>query len=287
MKNPASADIVRNLVSRSDAVLCNFRPNAAKRLGIDYETVRLAKPNIVYLNALSYGSHGSQSNRAAMHSTPHALCGGGFRQAGQGNDPVDDSYPDPCAGLAVAAGIVSGLLARQRQGVGQYIETTMLASAAYVHGNNLTFYPEMHAPPVPDGNQYGWFSLYRLYQCKEGWIFLAAVRREERALLASVLSDFRTFEPEVESAEPGSEADEDLARMLEAVFLSASAVDWELLFREAGVPAAIASAGAFEEFLHRESMVYPAYLQSWGTTGEFDEGFASGSQIRCPVQHAV
>ena len=170
LKSPRGREILHRLIGRADALVHNFRPGVAERLGMDYATARDLRPDLVYLYAGSYGSVGPESHRAAFHSTPNALSGGGILQAGVGNPPVDDSYPDPCAGIAVGAALAMGLLARQRYGTGQYLETTMLTSSGYVHSNDLVGYPGRPERLIPDQHQQGLHALYRLYRCSDGWI---------------------------------------------------------------------------------------------------------------------
>src|SRR5205814_6782756 len=138
-----------------------------------YETASSLNPRLVYVYGGSYGSRGPWNMRPAFHSTPNALCGGGFAQAGVGNPPADDSYPDPGSGIATATALMLGLWARERTGRGQYLETSMISTAGYVHSGDLVISAAGPPQVVPDGGQHGLHALYRLYQCGAGWLFLA------------------------------------------------------------------------------------------------------------------
>jgi crotonobetainyl-CoA:carnitine CoA-transferase CaiB-like acyl-CoA transferase len=266
LKSRKGQEVLHALVARADAVVHNFRPGVPERLAMDDPTLRAIKPDLVYLYAGSYGSAGPQSHRAAFHSTPNALTGGGILQAGKGNPPVDDSYPDPCAGLAVGAALVMGLLARERHGVGQYLETTMLASNGYVHSNDLVLYAGVAERLVPDHAQHGLHACYRLYECADGWLFLAAVRDDEWACLARALDKHEWLEdPRFADADARLRNDDDLARECAAILASASAADWERRLTAAGVPSAAAPAGTFEEFLADEGLLRPEEHASFGS----------------------
>ena len=168
LKTEAGVKILHQLARRSDCLLHSFRPGVPERLKMDYATLSEINPRLVYLYAGSYGSKGPQSHRAAFHSTPHALAGGGFLQAGAGNPPADDSYPDPGSGMGAATALLLGLLARERTGRGQSMETTMLCTTGYVHSGDLVLYPDRPPRRLPDKGQHGPEALYRLYPCHEG-----------------------------------------------------------------------------------------------------------------------
>jgi crotonobetainyl-CoA:carnitine CoA-transferase CaiB-like acyl-CoA transferase len=258
--------ILHQLLARSDVLLHSFRPGVAERLGMDYETVHGINPRLVYVYGSAYGSAGPQAHRAAFHSTPNALNGGGILQAGRGNPPVDDSYPDPCSGLAVAVAMTLALYARARYDVGQYVETTMLCSSGYVHSNHLVRHPGMSDPPAPDGGQFGTDALYRLYPCAEGWLFLGIVQPAERDALGEALGSPSWF-AELAQAVRDQGRDEPLAAHLSATFAVKPAAEWERLLQRHGVPAASAGDGNIEQFLVRENLVesgeHPAFGTYW------------------------
>src|SRR5262249_13436397 len=147
LKAEAGQEVYRRIVGNCDAVLHNFRPGAPERLKVDYATTAAINPRIVYLYGASYGSKGPQSHRPAFHSTPNALSGGAILQAGKGNVPIDESYPDPIAGLGAGVALAMGLYAQEALGIGQYLETTMLTSSGYAHSEMLTRFKG--APPMP------------------------------------------------------------------------------------------------------------------------------------------
>jgi crotonobetainyl-CoA:carnitine CoA-transferase CaiB-like acyl-CoA transferase len=265
LKSADGRRIVHELVARSDAILHSFRPGVVERLGMDYESVRRINPTIVYAYGSAYGSEGPQAHRAAFHSTPNALNGGGIIQAGRGNAPVDDSYPDPCSGLAVGVALAMALLVRARHGIGQYVETTMLCSSGYVHSNNLVHYAGVPEPAIPDQQQMGPRALYRLYRCDDGWLFLGALQEHEVSSLGMALGGPSWFSDLAASSSGDPIADAELATRLEAVFAGDSALHWEALFKRHGVPAASAGDGTIEQFLVGEQLVHAGEHPGFGT----------------------
>jgi crotonobetainyl-CoA:carnitine CoA-transferase CaiB-like acyl-CoA transferase len=258
LKSPRGQEVLHRLIARADALVHNFRPGVPERLGLDYATASGIKPDLVYLYAGSYGSVGPESHRAAFHSTPNALSGGGILQAGIGNPPVDDSYPDPCAGIAVGAALAMGLLARRRYGSGQYVETTMLTSSGYVHSNDLVRYPGRPERLIPDHQQHGLHALYRLYRCADGWIFVGAVQEKEWVRLAKVLGRKEWLtDRRFSEGQARLQHDADLAGLCERLFAEGWALDWVRQLQAGGVPAALAGERTFEEFLAGEGLLQP------------------------------
>lgn len=268
LKSPKDYDVFCDITRRADAFLTSFRHGVPAKIGIDYDRLSQVNPDLVYVFAAAYGSRGPWGARAAFQSTPNALCGGGILQGGRGNPPVDDSYSDPCSGLTVGAAIMLGLLARQRYGQGQYIETTMLASAGYVHSNELTFYDGREAPAILDHEQFGTDAGNRIYQCSSGWICVSTARHDDWAKLAATLGHSEWVAPvEGDSEAATGGADDALTALCQTIFLQRTATEWEKELRDAGVPAAVLDDATLDVFLHREGLLepteHPAFGQYW------------------------
>jgi crotonobetainyl-CoA:carnitine CoA-transferase CaiB-like acyl-CoA transferase len=259
LKTEAGVEILHQLARRADCLLHSFRPGVPERLRMDYATLSEINPRLVYLYAGSYGSKGPQSHRAAFHSTPHALAGGGFLQAGAGNPPADDSYPDPGSGLGAATALLLGLLARERTGRGQSLETTMLCTTGYIHSGDLVLYEGRPPRRLPDKGQHGPEALYRLYPCESGWIFLAARREAEWRRLAHALDRPGWLDdPRFATRADRLRHDAELAEQLGASFRDRPADDWVRALRAADLPVARADPHSIDDFLLQNELLIPA-----------------------------
>ncbi len=267
MKTPEGREIFRRAVSMSDALIHNFRPGVPARLGVDFDTVHKLNPRLVYLYAASYGSKGPESHRPAFHSTPHALCGAGILQGGRDNPPVDDSYPDPCAGIGVGVALAMGLLAREKTGRGQYVETTMLASSGYVHSERLTLYQGAPSLPTLDSQQIGFGALNRLYPTRDGWIMLSAAQAGEWQRLAQGLGHPEWLaDPAYKDAAARQKNDAVLTAAIAGVIATFDAAALEARLNAAGAPAAAVS-NSFQEFMVENELVagenHPLFGEYW------------------------
>lgn len=289
LKAPRGTEVLHKLIAQSDVLLTSFRPQVHERLGFDYETARRINPQLVYLYASSYGSKGPWSHRAAFHSTPQALGGAGILQAGKGNPPVDDSSPDPIAGLASATAIAMALLARQRTGRGQYLETTMLCSNGYAQSEHLVLYEGAPEWEVPDFEQRGQSALRRLYECASGWLMLCVVQEDEwRALVLGIERDEWTGDPRFATSAARAKNDAELTHLVGEALRARTADDWEKHLTALDVPAVRADRQSLEEFLlaHYEMtpMKHAEYGEYWRLPPRVDFlGIPSRMRPACSV----
>jgi crotonobetainyl-CoA:carnitine CoA-transferase CaiB-like acyl-CoA transferase len=254
LKHPDGRAILDTLLDRADVVVHSFRAAAAGKLGLDADTVLQRNPRAVHLYAASYGSRGPQRDRAAFHSTPNALTGGGIKQAGAGNPPVNDSYADPGSALGAATAILFGLWGRQRAGIAQAMETTMLVSTGYIHSADMVVTDPPQPFPVADHEQRGLASTYRLYRCATGHVFVAAVQPAERAALLDVVG-----RPDLVGR-----PDHELVAELEAAFAGAPAAEWVASLQAAGVGVAEAYPEQFDHWLEAHDLLLPVHHPAFG-----------------------
>lgn len=265
LKSAAGIRIVHQLAERSDALMHSFRPGVPERLQIDYATLSALNPRLVYLYGGSYGSKGPQSHRAAMHSTPHALNGGGFLQAGADNPPADDSYPDPGSGLGAGTALLLGLLARDRIGAGQALETTMLCSSGYVLSGDLVLYDGMPPRQIPDKGQHGLDALERLYPCRAGWIFLAVRQEKEWRALAKVLDHPDLLaDPRFATRADRLRHDSVLVALLANIFRTRPADEWERVLSACDLAAVRADQEPYDDFLLHHNLLIPMEHPDFG-----------------------
>ena len=254
LKHPDGRAILDTLLGRADVVVHSFRASAAAKLGLDADTVLQRNPRAVHLYAASYGSRGPQRDRAAFHSTPNALTGGGIKQAGEGNPPVNDSYADPGSALGAATAILFGLWGRERSGTAQAMETTMLVSTGYIHSADMVVTDPPQPFPIADHEQRGLSSTYRIYRCAGGHVFVAAVRPAEREALLDLVG-----RPELVGAPDG-----EIAAVLETAFLARPAAEWAARLAAAGVGVAEVYPKQFDAWLEAQGLLLPVHHPAFG-----------------------
>jgi crotonobetainyl-CoA:carnitine CoA-transferase CaiB-like acyl-CoA transferase len=252
LKDPAALDVLHRLVATADVVQHNMRYEAAVRLGVDYDSLRRIKPDLVYCHTRGF-EHGARDGLPGNDQTGAALAGTEWLDGGtdNGGRPIwsATSAGDTGNGYLSAIGIVQALYHRDRTGEGQFVDTSIV----YAHLLNASMAwstPDGAVTadrPSVDAMQYGWHALYGLYRTGDGWLCIAALtERHWTALCATVgrpeLAKDNRF------ASPGARQrhDPDLRAELETVFAQRAAAEWFKILDAAGVPCEISST----DFVH-------------------------------------
>jgi CoA:oxalate CoA-transferase len=132
LKNPAGISLVRELAAKSDIILENFRPGVMKRLGLDYETLSEARPDLIYCSVSGYGQTGPDAHRPAFAPIINAASGytmGEFRYQRAQDKPERSRTiaADVLAANHALIAITTALYRREQTGRGDYIDVELLA----------------------------------------------------------------------------------------------------------------------------------------------------------------
>lgn len=177
LKQPSARAVVRLLAARADVVLEGFRPGVATRLGIDYETLRQAGPELVYCSISGYGQQGPYRTRAGHDLNYTALAGVLGRSRDAAGRPVLPGAQLADFGGGTLHALVAILVAlrhRDRTGEGQLIDAAMIDGVFTVMTNTFGRYFQ----GLEDGRTTpvaltGAAPYYNVYQTADGrWISL-------------------------------------------------------------------------------------------------------------------
>ncbi len=150
LKQPAGREIVLRLAVAADVLVTNIRPNAMRRLRLDYERVSAVNPGIVYACVCGFGADGPYADQPAYDDLLQGASGLShlMARAGDGTPryaPI--ALADRVVGLSAVNAILASLLQRARGGRGQQVDIPMFETmAAFVMGDHmggLTFEPPL------------------------------------------------------------------------------------------------------------------------------------------------
>lgn len=176
MKKPEGIKLVLDLLAKSDVVVENLRPGAVKRLGLGYDVVKAAKPDIVFVSMGMYGSEGPLSYQTGYAPCFAALGGLSLLVGHEGSEPgaMNIRYADSTFGAAAAFAAVTALLHRRRTGEGQFVDVSAVESMTSMIGDIVMDYSLNGVVHECDGNLHAEMAPHGVYRCAGGdWLSIA------------------------------------------------------------------------------------------------------------------
>ncbi|QND51804.1 CoA transferase [Phyllobacterium sp. 628] len=130
LKSPDDLASLRTLLGKADVLIQNFRPGVIKRLGLDYEAVKVINPRLVYAGISGYGEEGPWVGRPGQDLLAQSRSGLMWLNGDESQGPVPFglAVADMLAGAATVQGILAALVRRGISGTGSHIETSLLES---------------------------------------------------------------------------------------------------------------------------------------------------------------
>jgi len=189
LRAPESRAVLGRLVQWADVVHHNLRMPPAQRLGLSAESIRAMNPSVVYCHVSSFGWSGSRKDWPGVDPTSQALVGWMQEGAGPGNPPRwyrIGMTDDQCAMSSVIA-VLLALGHRDRTGEGADVRASILGTAVLTGSETMLLADGSIAPYAHmDADQTGLGPGYRIYECADGWVAVAALGDDARARLRTV-----------------------------------------------------------------------------------------------------
>jgi crotonobetainyl-CoA:carnitine CoA-transferase CaiB-like acyl-CoA transferase len=152
LKKPESRPLVEKLARQADIALEGFRPGVAKRLGIDYATLKQHNPKLVYCSISGYGQTGPWRERPG-HDVNYVAAAGALAFPGQWLKPPGRSSL-PVADMGGGAFAAVAVLSALHEGKGAYLDLSLFETAffwsAMRHSLDPQVDPRAHIFPVND-----------------------------------------------------------------------------------------------------------------------------------------
>jgi crotonobetainyl-CoA:carnitine CoA-transferase CaiB-like acyl-CoA transferase len=171
LKLPEGRDLFKRLIREADVLLEGFRPGVMTRLGLDFGILKNINPQLIYCAITGYGTEGQRSRKAG-HDINYLALSGILSYSGRDGKPTMTGVQIADLGggaLLAAFSIVTALLARERLGVGQFIDVPMMDGALswnclrwgkYIADEKIPF-------PGDDFLNHG-FACYNIYETRDG-----------------------------------------------------------------------------------------------------------------------
>ena len=134
LKEKEAIDIFYKLLESSDVVIENFRPDVKDRLGINYEDLKKINPRIILGSISGFGQDGPYGKRPGFDQIAQGMGGLMSITGAPGEGPMRVGIPvaDLTAGLFCAMGIQTALIEREKSGIGQWVNTSLLQAQIFM-----------------------------------------------------------------------------------------------------------------------------------------------------------
>ena len=244
LKHEAGREIFMRLAAAADVILEAFRPGVVRDLGVDYDTVKVLNPRIIYCSLSGYGQYGPLAKKAVHDLNCVAYAGVLDLLRDSQGTPIEPGLP--LAGLIgslyAAIGILLALQARNVTGAGQYIDVSMSdslmsllalplaeAHSAATHASTQAQPPGAHARPY-----------YRSYRTKDArYLAVGALEKHLWKQLCEKLNC-----PFYTDKQHDGEAAEEIAQYFEHAFAQRDLDEWLAVFSDANDCVAPVLSGA-------------------------------------------
>jgi len=180
LKKEEGKEIFRELVKQADVVLENFRPDVMDRLSLGYEELKKLNPGIIYASISGFGSYGPYAKRPAYDVIAQAMGGIMFGIGEEGGEPlkVGASIGDLAAGMNSIIGILAALHHRERTGLGQRIETSLVESIIALQQSENNRYFVSGEIIRGTGSKHPTNCPYGAYHAKDGMYMIGVGKNE-------------------------------------------------------------------------------------------------------------
>lgn len=145
LATPEGREVLHRLVATADVVIANLPSRALRALGLDYDTLKAARPDIILTTVTAFGDEGPDRDMVGFDGCGQALAGA-MHLTGTPGDPRKAAAPyvDYGTALSAAVGTLAALHERARTGRGQHVEASLLSTALAMSGVMLTEESVLH-----------------------------------------------------------------------------------------------------------------------------------------------
>ncbi len=249
VKSEAGQAVIHRLVPSMDVVIVNYRPDTAAKLGIDYETLRRMNERIIYVDNTFLGRRGPDAGRPGYDLAAQAYTGmlltAGRRDADDIPLPLTPAIADFATGLTITYAVCAALFARERVGVGQRVETTLLGTSLALQGagfmrTGLTSEGEaVSLDNLTEQQRRALGAYYRAYRTRDSMVAVACLTPVLRRKMANAIGvkDERHGRELPRLSPEAIAIAENFTTAVAARMLEKTTEEWIEVFDAAGVPA--------------------------------------------------
>ena len=180
ISKPEGQEIIKKLVLESDILIENYKVGQLKKYGLDYDSLKLLKNDLIYCSITGFGQTGPYAHRPGYDYIVQGM--GGFMSVtgekedlpGGGPQKAGVAIADIFTGMYATSAILAAVVHRDRTGIGQYIDLSLLDVQIATMCNVASNYLTSGVSPKSWGNASANIVPYQTFRASDGWIIVAA-----------------------------------------------------------------------------------------------------------------
>jgi len=180
ISKPEGQEIIKKLVLQSDIVIENYKVGQLRKYGLDYDSLKALKNDLIYCSITGFGQTGPYAHRPGYDYIVQGM--GGFMSVtgekedlpGGGPQKAGVAIADIFTGMYATSAILAAVVHRDRTGIGQYIDLSLLDVQIATMCNVASNYLTSGVSPKSWGNASANIVPYQTFRASDGWIIVAA-----------------------------------------------------------------------------------------------------------------
>ena len=239
LKSQEGRDIFHQLVKSHDVVVENYRPDVKERLGLDYATLSAINPRIVLASISGFGQEGPYRKRPGFDQIAQGM--GGLMSVtgapGEGPMRAGIAVADSGAGVYAALGVMVALLEREKSGLGQWVQSSLLQSMIALCDFQAARYLIEGEIPPQSGNDHPFATPMGTYQSSDGHFNIGASGTQQFRALCECIGRLDLRDEPNYQKNPGRLKDRRfINEELNRAFTQHNTEHWVSVLNAAGVP---------------------------------------------------
>jgi len=240
LRKDKGKEIIYRLVEKSDVFLQNFRMGVAERMGMDYETLSKYNPRLIYAHGSGWGPKGPDKDNPSADYTGIARSGLMELAGEPGTDPVpvQGGIADQAGAVMTALGILAALFVRERTGMGQKVDASILGGMTFLQGHPVCFCTMADLWGIRIARKTAGNPLWNHYKCSDGkWIALAHLSPDKfwPMVCRSMGLEELEKDPRFDSMDNRTKNCQELIAIMDKTFATKTRDEWSRIFKESGV----------------------------------------------------
>ncbi len=238
VNQPDGLALIKRLIATADVFVTNMRPKFLERVGLDYATLSVAQPGLVYASLTAYGLTGPDCDAPGYDMAAYSGRSGiAERATPPGAEPpvLPGGLGDNVSAITMVAGIMGALFHRARTGEGQLVSTSLLRAGIYSIGMDVATRIGFGRGSAPQSRQRPQNPLMNSYRAGDGswfWLVGAESQRHWPGIAAALGCTELVDDPRFNSPRERRRNAEVMVTILQGLIANRTRAEWAEVFRE-------------------------------------------------------